>query len=383
MDIYFDNSATTRCYPEVAALAAKLMLEDYGNPSSLHKKGIDAERYVRKAADTFAGILHADRKEIFFTSGGTESNNWALAGTARANRRRGKHIIISSVEHPAVSAPAAALEEEGYEVTRLPVDENGLVDPDEAAAQVRPDTILVSVMAVNNEIGTLEPTAELGEKIKRKNPDTLFHVDAIQAFGKIPLDPGKMHVDLMSASGHKVHGPKGTGLLYIKKGTRIKPLIYGGGQQSNMRSGTDNVPGIAGFALAAEMMTDHMKENTARMEKVRDCLRDGLAAMDQVVIHTPSRHSVPFILNASFTGVRSEVLLHTLEDRGICVSAGSACSSHKRAGSPTLTATGAGKKEMESAVRFSFDENNTVEEAKEVLQVLQEVVPMLRRFVRR
>ena len=384
MEIYLDNSATTRAYPEVAELVTKLMLEDYGNPSALHQKGVDAEQYLRRARETMAKILKVQEKEIYFTSGGTESNNWALVGTALAMQRMGKHIITTQIEHPAVQAPVSFLEEMGFTVTRLGVSREGMIDLQELEEAITPETILVSVMFVNNEIGSVEPVAEIGERIKRKNPNTVFHVDAIQAFSKLPIYPKKMNIDLLSVSGHKFHGPKGTGMLYIREKTRIRPVILGGGQQNGMRSGTENVPGAAGMALAAEMVYGKLKESRAHMYRLREHLIPGLQAMENVTVHgADGEQAAPHIVNASFLGVRSEVLLHTLENEGIYVSAGSACSSHKRAGSPTLTAIGASKAEMESSVRFSFSENTTPEEIDTVLEVLNRVIPMLRRFTRK
>ncbi len=384
MEAYFDNSATTRCYDEVREIMDLTMLRDYGNPSSMHRKGVESEKYIREAARTLAGILKADAREIYFTSGGTESDNWALFGTAMARGRRGKHIIISSIEHPAVSAPAAALEEMGYEVTRLSVEKDGRISLNELEEAIREDTILVSLMAVNNEIGTVEPVREAGELIKKKNPSCYFHVDAIQAFGKLHVYPGRMNIDLMSASSHKIHGPKGVGFLYIGNKVKIRPLIFGGGQQNDMRSGTDNVPGIAGMAKAAEIVCGNMAENAEKMYTLKEHLADGLLKLGDVCIHGMSlREGAPHILNASFIGIRSEVLLHALEDKGIYVSAGSACSTHKRTGSPTLTAIGCSKKEMESAVRFSFSEENTIGQVDYTLEVLNEIVPMLRRYTRR
>ena len=250
MQIYFDNAATTQPYPEVREKVLSMMEEDYGNPSSMHMKGVEAERHVRAATETLAGLLRVGPKEIYYTSGGTESDNWALFGAAQAHRRKGQHIIISAIEHPAVAAPARELERRGWEVTRLPVDSTGRVDPAVLRGAVRPDTVLVSVMLVNNEIGTLEPVAELGGVIRQSNPDTLFHVDAVQAFGKLPIYPRQMKIDMLSVSAHKIHGPKGVGFLYLSSRARVSPLIYGGGQQNDMRSGTDNVPGIVEIGRA-------------------------------------------------------------------------------------------------------------------------------------
>ena len=383
MQAYLDNSATTRCSEGVRDIVVKVMMEDFGNPSSRHDKGMEAEKYLREARMDIAATLKADEKEIYFTSGGTESDNWALIGTALANRRQGNHIIISSIEHPAVSAPAEFLESQGFEVTRLGVNTQGQISLEELKEAIRPETILVSVMFVNNEIGAVEPIAEIGELIKQVNPKTYFHVDAIQAYGKFRILPKKMHIDMLSASGHKIHGPKGTGFLYISEKMKIVPIIYGGGQQKGMRSGTDNVPGIAGLGLASKMVYDHLEENVNHMYDLRAYFVGELEKMDQVVVHGPhGEAAAPQIVSAAFVGVRSEVLLHTLEERDIYVSAGSACSTHKRSGSPTLTAIGLPKNQMEATVRFSFCETTTKEELDYTLQVLNEVVPMLRRYAR-
>lgn len=384
MEVYLDNSATTRVYKETADLVYRLMREDYGNPSSMHKKGVEAEIYLKEARETLAKLLKVKEKEIYFTSGGTESNNWALTGTALANRRTGNHIITTAIEHPAVSAPAGFLQELGFEVTRIGVDREGVIDLAELEAAIRPETILVSVMYVNNEIGSVQPVAEIGKIVHEKNPKAYFHVDAIQAFGKYRIHPKRMGIDMLSASGHKIHAPKGIGFLYIDSRVKIRPVILGGGQQDGMRAGTDNVPGAVGMAKSAARIYGDLDNQTAAMRKAKRRLYDGLAALPDVVIHGMDPEAgAPQIVNASFIGVRSEVLLHTLEDRGIYVSAGSACSSHKRAGSPTLTAIGASKAEMESAVRFSFCEETTTEEIDCTLQVLSEVLPVLRRFTRK
>lgn len=385
MEIYLDNAATTACYTEAADIVRETMLFAYGNPSSMHHKGVEAENYIRKATETLADLLKVKEKEIYYTSGGTEADNWALRGIAEAYRRKGKHIITTAIEHPAVSAPLEALKEQGFEVTVLVPDREGFVTAEQVCNAVREDTILVSVMMVNNEIGAVEPVAEIGEQIHRKKPDVVFHVDAVQAFGKYRIRPKKMQIDLLSVSGHKIHGPKGVGFLYVDEKLNIRPLILGGGQQKGMRSGTDNVPGIAGLGIAAEKMYARLEDNTASMRSCRDMLAEGLAEMENVVLHGPSdpERTAPYILNASFVGVRSEVLLHTLEDKGIYVSAGSACSTHKKSGSPTLNAIGCPEKEKESAIRFSFSEMTTPEEIRYTLQVLRDVLPVLRRFTRK
>lgn len=383
MEVYLDHSATTRCCREAADLMVRIMTEDYGNPSSMHRKGMEAENYLREAASELAGILKVQEKEIYFTSGGTESNNWALVGTAMANRRRGNRILVSAVEHAAVSAPARWLADQGFDVVVLPVDRFGVVKMEVLEEALTPETILVSVMHVNNEIGSVEPVEEIGNLIRKKAPEAYFHVDAIQAFGKYRIYPRRMRIDMLSASGHKIHGPKGIGLFYVNEKVKIHPLILGGGQQNGMRSGTDNVPGAAGMALAAKMAYEHLEEKTARMRAMRDRLADGLSRIEQVVFHgMPSGQGAPHILNASFLGIRSEVLLHALEDKGIYVSAGSACSSHKRAGSAVLTAIGCSREEMESAVRFSLGEETREEEIDYTLDVLKALVPVLRRYIR-
>ncbi|MDD3278237.1 MAG: cysteine desulfurase family protein [Lachnospiraceae bacterium] len=383
MEAYLDNSATTRCYEEVKDVVVKTMMEDYGNPSAMHQKGVDAENYMKDAARKIAKTLKVSDQEIYFTSGGTESDNWALVGTALANQRRGKHLITTAIEHPAVSAPMAYLEELGFTVTRLGVDKEGRISLEELEDAITEETTLVSIMYVNNEIGAVQDIQAIGARIKQKNPDTYFHVDAIQAYGKYRIYPKKMKIDLLSVSGHKIHGPKGIGFLYIDEKVKIRPLILGGGQQTGMRSGTDNVPGASGLAVAAEKIYENLESQMAHMQELKQKLCQGLSQMERVVIHgMPLEEGAPQIVNASFTGVRSEVLLHTLEERGIYVSAGSACSSHKRSGSPTLNAIGCSMEEKESALRFSFSELTTMEEIDYVLEVIAEVLPMLRRYTR-
>ena len=384
MEAYLDNSATTRVFPEVVELMVKTMSEDYGNPSSMHTKGVEAEQYIKEATKTFAQILKVQEKEIYYTSGGTESDNWALIGTALANRRTGNHIVVTAMEHPAVGAVADFLEKQGFAVTRLSVDEKGRIDPEKMKEAVREDTIVVSMMYVNNEIGAVQDIAALSRIIKEKNPHTYVHVDAIQAFGKYHIYPKRMGIDMLSVSSHKLHGPKGVGLLYIDEKVKIVPIIYGGGQQKGMRSGTDNVPGIAGFALAANLTYTDLDSKVERMYQLKQKLVDGLLALGDVHIHGMAvREGAPHIVSAAFVGVRSAVLLHTLEDRGIYVSAGSACSTHKRNASPTMQAIQAPRQLTESTVRFSLAETTTEEEIDYCLTVLGEVLPMLRRYTRR
>lgn len=384
MEAYLDNAATTRCYDSVREIVVKTMAEDYGNPSSMHRKGVEAERYMREARQKIARTLKAAEQEIYFTSGGTESNNWALLGAAFAKRRQGRHIITTQIEHAAVAAPLAFLEEQGFRVTRLRVDREGRIDLKELEDAVTDDTILASVMYVNNEIGAVQDISAVSRVLKKKNPDAYLHVDAIQAYGKYRILPKKQGIDLMSVSGHKIHGPKGTGFLYIGEKTRIHPLILGGGQQGGMRSGTDNVPGAAGLGAAAGQSYENLEQNRAHMYALRQYLTEELAGIPDVVLHgMKSEEGAPHIVSASFLGVRSEVLLHTLEDKQIYVSAGSACSSHRRAGSATLTAIGCSPAQRESAVRFSFSGQTTKEELDYTLEVLRSALPVLRRFTRR
>lgn len=384
MEVYFDNSATTRCYDSVKEIVIRTMTEDFGNPSAMHLKGVEAEKYVKDSAAKLARILKVQEKEILFTSGGTESDNLALIGAAMANKRSGNHIITTAVEHPAVSQPALFLQEQGFEVTYLPVDSRGVVKLDALEAVLRPDTILVSVMYVNNEVGAVMPVEEIGRRIREKSPKALFHVDAIQAFGKYRIYPKKMGIDLLSVSSHKIHGPKGVGFLYINEKAKLQPQILGGGQQSGMRSGTDNVPGIAGLGVAAEEIYRDLDANVEKMYSLKGHIAKGLEKIPDIRINGMAlREGAPQILSISVMGVRSEVLLHSLEERGIFVSAGSACSSHKRKPSSTLTAMGMAKDQIESTVRLSFSEENTAEEADYFLQVMGELVPVLRRYSRR
>ena len=389
MEVYLDNSATTRVFPDVAELMTKIMCEDYGNPSSLHMKGVQAESYLRYAKETLAKILKVNEKEIFFTSGGTESDNMALIGCALANSRRGKHIITTQIEHPAILKTCAYLESIGYRVTYLPVDACGRISLSDLQKAMCPDTILVSVMHTNNEIGALQPIAEAGALIKHMNPYTLFHVDAVQGFGKAKIYPKRMGIDLLSASGHKIHGPKGVGLLYIGERVKIQPLIYGGGQQMNLRSGTDNVPGAAGMARAAELLYEHYDEDMARLYRCKKYFMDGVRKIEGVQINgllpdkPDGEGTAPHIVSVSVPGVRSEVLLHALEEKGIYVSAGSACSAHKPQPSATLKAIGVDKPLLESTIRFSFSVYTTPKELDYTLREMYDKIPMLRKFTRR
>ena len=381
MECYLDNSATTQCFDSVAAIMTRVMCQDYGNPSSMHMKGVQAEQYLRYAKDVIARTLKVNEKEIFFTSGGTESDNLALIGCAFANCRAGRHLITTSIEHPAILQTMQYLEGQSFEVTYLPVDGFGRIRLEDLQYAMRPDTILVSIMHTNNEIGSLQPVAEAGMLIKRMNPGTLFHVDAVQGFGKFRILPKKMGIDLLSVSGHKIHGPKGVGFLYISEKVKIQPIIFGGGQQRGMRSGTENVPGCVGLGVAAR---EAYKDFDARIEKLytlREHLIAGLKPLGGVTINgSEDRTNAPQIVSASFEGVRSEVLLHALEDKGVYVSSGSACSSNHPGISGTLKGIGVKKELLDSTIRFSLGDLNTEEEVDYAIGVLGELLPVLRRY---
>lgn len=383
-DIYLDNSATTRVFPEVAALMSDIFLEDYGNPSSMHHRGVTAERRITQAKKTLAGILKVKEKNLYFTSCGTESDNLAIIGAALAAQRRGKHLITTSIEHPAVLESMKYLEGLGFTVTRLGVDRDGLVRAEDVAAAVRPDTILVSVMHTNNEIGSVQPVEEIGSAVKAANPQTLFHVDAVQGFGKAQILPKRMKIDLLAASGHKIHGPKGVGLLYVADGVRLEPLMHGGGQQGGMRSGTENVPGIAGMALAAQMLCGDIEADRERLFAMKRRLIEKLGQIPDVVFNgRTDETAAPHILSVRVRGVRAEVLLHALEDRGIYVSSGSACSSNHPRPSETLAAIGVPGEEMDNSIRMSLGVMNTPEEMDEAARAVAEIVPFLRKYTRR
>ena len=383
-EIYLDNSATTRCFPEVAALMNEIFLEDYGNPSAMHHRGVTAERRIADAKKILAGILKVKEKNLYFTSCGTESDNLAIIGAAMALQRKGKHLITTQIEHPAVLESMKYLESQGFEITRLGVDRNGLVSPAEVAAAVRPDTVLVSVMHTNNIIGAVEPVEEIGRAIKAANPDTLFHVDAVQGFGKALIYPRRMNIDLLAVSGHKIHGPKGIGFLYVADGVRLAPLMHGGGQQGGMRSGTENVPGIAGMALAAQMLYKDLDEDRSRLFAMKNRLIERLGMIPDVVFNGKTDETAaPHILSVRVRGVRAEVLLHALEDKGVFVSAGSACSSNHPRPSETLTAIGVPSAEMENSIRISFSVMNTMEEMDLAAEAIAVLIPFLRKFVRR
>ena len=383
-EIYLDNSATTMAYPEVGDLVRKVMCEDYGNPSSMHAKGVAAERYVKEAKERLAKLLKAQEKEIFFTSGGTESDNLALIGCARANWRRGNHLITTGIEHPAVLNTMRYLEEEGYRVTFLPVDSSGRASLEALKEALCPETILVSMMYVNNEVGSVQPVQEAASLVKAYDQNILFHVDAVQGFGKYRIYPKRIKVDLLSLSGHKIHGPKGIGALYIGEHVKIQPIVFGGEQQKNIRSGTENVPGIAGLGLAAKMIYQDLDEKVERMRKLKQRFVEGVGEIPDTVVHgLCDETSAPHIVSVGFAGIRSEVLLHALEEKGIYVSSGSACASNHPQISGVLRGIGAGREFLDATLRFSMSEFTTAEEIDETLRTLYNIVPMLRRYTRR
>ena len=381
--VYFDNAATTRVRPEVAELMVKVMEEEYGNPSSMHGFGVRAERYVKEAAERIAASLKVSPKEIVFNSGGTEGNNNVIVGTALKRKGLGKHIISTRIEHAAVYNPLIFLEGMGYEVTFLDVDSRGHIDIEELKRSVRPDTILVSCMFVNNEMGAIEDIASVSRTVKEINPRTYIHTDAIQAYGKLIIRPKELGVDMLTVSGHKIHGPKGTGFIYINEKVNISPIILGGGQQKDRRSGTENVPGIAGLGLAADMYRREHEEINKKMISIKDRLMDRLNAIEGVTLNSERGElSAPHIVSASFEGVRAEVLLHALEEKGVYVSSGSACSSNHPAISGTLKAIGVKKELLDSTIRFSFGIYNEPEEADYAADCIEELLPVLRRFKR-
>ncbi|MBR5741232.1 MAG: cysteine desulfurase [Firmicutes bacterium] len=406
--IYLDNSSTTKPLPRVAASCAKALGEDFGNPSSLHRLGLAAEKALKGAkssisatfglsAGDFTGGELSMLKSLVLTSGGTESDNTALFGMAEAGKRYGKHLVTTAVEHPAVLEAMKELEKRGFRVTYLPVARDGSVRAADLEEALTDDTVGVSVMAVNNELGTVYPVAEFARLVHKKAPHALFHTDAVQAYGKVSLGGGAAaggayslglagtEIDLVSVSAHKVHGPKGVGALYVREGVRIPPFVFGGGQESGFRSGTENTVGLAGFGAAAEELFEHGAERIRRMAEVRTYLRDGiLAEIPDVSVNGPFDGGAPSVLNVSFPGCRGEVLLHTLEQKEIYVSTGSACSSNsKNKGSHVLRACGLSPEAIEGALRFSFSGENTVQEMDIVIGELKTAVALMRKLTHR
>jgi cysteine desulfurase len=378
--IYFDNSATTRPYQEVLDSFVKVSSEFFGNPSSLHGLGVQAEKLLTQARLQVASLLAVKQNEIYFTSGGTESNNLAIKGTAMLPKNKGKHLILSSVEHPSVRGTMEQLKKLGFDITYLPSDQNGRVNVEDVQASIRKDTILVSVMHVNNEVGTIQPIAEIGQLLKRY-PTILFHVDAVQAVGKVPLNLNENGVDLCSFSAHKFHGLKGTGALFIREGVRLDPLLSGGNQEWKIRSGTENVAGAVAMAKALRMTMEKSERDLEKMKKVKYLLIEGLSRIEGLTINTPRENSAPHILNFSISGVKAEVLIHSLEQNGIYISTTSACSSKKQLPSQTLLAMGVPDELADSAFRISLSYDNTEDEANTVVVAIEEAAKQLRKVM--
>ncbi len=395
MEVYLDNSATTKITEKVKDRVMKALYEDYGNPSSMHRLGINAEAYMKEAAANLASCLKVEPKELVFTSGGTESNNLALIGTAMANKRRGKHIITTRIEHPSVHQPLLYLEENGFEVSFAPVDVTGKLIKEKLYELIREDTILVSVMYVNNEIGAVQDVKELAAELKNRKKDIIFHVDAVQAFGKFRIYPKREEIDLLTISGHKIHGPKGSGALYISDKVRVNPVVFGGGHQRGIRSGTENVPAIAGLGQAVAELYENYEEKISRMYGLKQHFLRELNRLEGVSFNGLPKEctgefemellktTAPHIVSVSFDGVKSEVFLHALEDRGVYVSAGSACSSHHPQPSVTLTAINLPKNLMDSTLRISMSDMTTEEEVDYALEQMKELLPVLRRYTRK
>ena len=381
-EIYLDNAATTKPLECVADSVKNTMLSFYGNPSSLHKKGMEAENILKDASQFFARAIGCLPEEILYTSGGTESNNMAIIGAALAYKRRGKKIITSNIEHPSVGEVFKFLETQGFDVVTVGVNKEGYIDLEALRNMVDDETVLVSIMHVNNEIGTIQPISEIGYLIKEKNAETLFHVDAVQSFAKIPVHVKKSKIDFLSISAHKFYGPRGIGLLYKNKKVRMQQLLWGGGQQKNMRSGTENVPGVAGALSAASYVLDNQSSILEHMMACKMTLANGLLeTLSDVWINGPSlEQGAPYILNMGFKDVRAEVLLHALEQEGIFVSSGSACSSHKKTKDGVLVAIGLPNHYLDNAIRFSFSHDTSLEDIKKVVQVIASKVTLLRKY---
>ncbi|MBP5185029.1 MAG: cysteine desulfurase [Lachnospiraceae bacterium] len=414
MECYLDNAATTKPSEPVIEAVLQAMRTDFGNPSSKHKKGMEAEKYIRNTTDALCSALKCKPQEIILTSGGTESNNQALIGGAYANRRAGNHIISTAFEHAAVYKPLEFLESAGFEVDYVGVDELGHIRLDELEKLIRPETIIVSVMLVNNEVGAVQDIEAVSALIKRVNPGTLLHVDAIQAFGKMKIYPQRMGIDMLSISGHKLCGPKGSGALYVRAGVKLKPYIYGGGQQHDMRSGTENVPAIAGFGVAVKDASENLEEHRKSMFACKAALIARVMGIEGTTVNAVPQESLealkaagslksaedyeklpkeavealettaPHILSVSFEGIdRSEVLLHALEEKEVYVSSGSACSSNHPGLSGSLKAIGVTKELLNATLRFSFSFGSTVDEVNIAADELENILPLLRRFRRK
>lgn len=381
-EAYLDNSATTRVYPEVATEMQQVMEEKYGNASSLHRRGTEAERVLQTSRRTIASIFGVKSEEIIFTSGGTESNNLAVLGTARRHARRGKHLLTTAFEHPSVLEPFRQLEKEGFSVSYLQPNERGLIDPREAAAAITPETILVSIMHVNNEIGSIQPLSQISNAIKTKNPAVILHVDAVQSFCKLPLNPEELGIDALTISAHKIHGPKGVGALYLRAGTLLKPLLWGGEHEGGIRPGTENTPGIAGMALAARLSIENRKEKLNRLQNFKENLITAIIGEHPwVTLNGPRmEEGAPHIFNLSFPGLKGEIVLHALAQRGVYVSTSSACHAGSKDPSHVLQALNLNKETLEGALRFSLSYLNTAKEIAYASKQVNAVVHELKKY---
>ncbi len=376
-EIYYDNSATTRVRDEAAQCMMELLCQSYGNPSSLHRKGFEAQQRMEQARKQVAASLGCDPTCIYFTSGGTESDVLAILGGCEALKRRGDHIITTAIEHDAVLATCKHLEETGWRVTYLKPDKEGNITVEQVLEALEEKTVLVSIMAVNNEVGSILPVGEIAKAVRRKNPNTHIHTDCVQAYGKHPLKVGKnLDVDFLTVSSHKIYGPKGCGALYVKKGAKIKPVIFGGGQEKDLRPGTENLPGICAMGLAAELLCAEMKENEAHVAEIKAKLTEELKKIPGACIIS-GENSTPYILSISVPGIRSEIMLHYLEEQGIYLSSGSACA--KGGPSHVLSAMGIDRKTGDSALRISLGRYNTLEEVPVFIEALKSAVARLKR----
>lgn len=375
--IYMDHAATTPVRPEVLEEMLPYFTEKFGNPSSIYSISSENKNAIAKARETIAGTIHTTPENIYFTAGGSESDNWALKAAAEAYASKGKHIITTKIEHHALLHTCEYLEQKGFEVTYLDVDENGLVDPARLESAIRPDTILISIMFANNEIGTIEPVAEIG-RIARKH-GVLFHTDAVQAYTQVPIDVEEMKIDMLSASGHKINGPKGVGFLYIRKGVKIRSFVHGGAQERRRRAGTENVPGIIGLAAAARIATERMSERTAAERKIRDHLIGRIESeIPYAKLNGDRTKRLPNNVNFSFSFIEGESMLIMLDGKGICASSGSACTSGSLDPSHVLLAIGLPHEIAHGSLRLTIGDGTTMEEADYVVDQLKEVVEWLR-----
>lgn len=376
MEVYLDNSATTKPYDEVVEAVAYNMKNIYGNPSAVHILGIRAEQKLNECRETISRTINCSKDEIIFTSGGSESNNFAL----KAFLKKDSHIVTSVIEHSSIINTCRELEKEGVRVTYLNVDKKGKIDLKELESCLNKDTTLVSIMHVNNEMGAVQDIENIGRIIKDKAPRAKFHVDAVQSYGKLKIDTKKFNIDILSVSGHKIHGPRGIGFCYVRKGLVPKALIQGGGQEKGYRAGTENVAAASGLAVAAEIMYKNMDKNSKKVQETKDYFIEKLKSLEQYIVNSPQEEGFsPYILNVSFKGVRGEVLLHALENKGVYVSTGSACSSKSKKYSRILQAIEVDEEYIEGSIRFSFDENTTSEDIDYTLRVLDESLRFLRR----